>query len=187
MALQGRKSSPQKSRPLESGNRRHAVWIAIKYSTAISWAKQMNLNGRRLKLPRWRHEVLSCPQMVPMVLTIQPGRIGPSFRSRVEFQVDNAQLVRSTGVKVSVMALQGRKSSPQKSRPLESGNRRHAVWIAIKYNYKLGQKMNLNGRRLKLPRWRHEVLSCPQMVPMVLTIQPGRRAIIPVKGRIPGR
>ena len=41
---------------------------------------------------------------------------------------------------MSVMALQGRKSSPQKSRPLESGNRRHAVWIAIKYSYKLGQK-----------------------------------------------
>ena len=42
---------------------------------------------------------------------------GTSFQSRVEFQVDNAQLVHSTGVKVSVMALQGRKSSPQKSRP----------------------------------------------------------------------
>ena len=38
------------------------------------------------------------------------------------------------------MALQGRKSSPQKSRPLESGNRRCAVWIAIEYSYKLGQK-----------------------------------------------
>ena len=33
MALQGHKSSPQKSRPLESGNRRHAVWIAIELST----------------------------------------------------------------------------------------------------------------------------------------------------------
>ena len=65
---------------------------------------------------------------------------GTSFQSRVEFQVDNAQLVRSTGVKVSVMALQGRKSSPQKSRPLESGHRRHAVWIAIEYSYKLGRK-----------------------------------------------
>ena len=42
------------------------------------------------------------------------------------------------------MALQGRKSSPQKSRPLESSHRRHAVWIAIDYSYKLGQKMNLN-------------------------------------------
>ena len=41
---------------------------------------------------------------------------------------------------MSVMALQGRKSSPQKSRPLESGNRSHAVWIAIEYSYKLGQK-----------------------------------------------
>ena len=48
--------------------------------------------------------------------------------------------MRSTGVKVSVMALQGRKSSPQKSRPLESGHRRHAVWIAIEYSYKLSQK-----------------------------------------------
>ena len=38
------------------------------------------------------------------------------------------------------MALQGRKSSPQKSRPFESGHRRHAVWIAIEYSYKLGQK-----------------------------------------------
>ena len=43
-------------------------------------------------------------------------------------------------VKVLVMALQGRKSSPQKSRPLESGHRRHAVWIAIEYSYKLSQK-----------------------------------------------
>ena len=41
---------------------------------------------------------------------------------------------------MSVMALQGRKSSPQKSRPLESGHRRHAVWIAIEYRYKRGQK-----------------------------------------------
>ena len=72
-----------------------------------------------------------------MVLTIQPGQ-RTSFRSRVEFQADNAQLVRSTGVNVSVMVLQGRKS------PLESGHRRHAVWIAIEYSYKLGQKMNFN-------------------------------------------
>ena len=65
---------------------------------------------------------------------------GTSFQSRVEFQADNAQLVRSTGVNVSVMVLQGRKSSPQKSRPPESGHRRHGVWIAIEYSYKLGQK-----------------------------------------------
>ena len=68
---------------------------------------------------------------------------GTSFQSRVEFQVDSAQLVRSTGVKVSVMALQGRKSSPQKSRLLVSGHRRHAVWIAIEYSYKLGRKSEL--------------------------------------------
>ena len=49
-------------------------------------------------------------------------------------------MVRSTGVNVSVMVLQGRKSSPQKGRPPESGHRKHAVWIAIEYSYKLGQK-----------------------------------------------
>ena len=54
---------------------------------------------------------------------------GTSFRSRVEFQADNAQLMHSTGVNVSVMVLQGCKSSPQKSRPLESGHRRHAVHV----------------------------------------------------------
>ena len=46
---------------------------------------------------------------------------------------------------MSVMVLQGRKSSPQKSRPPESGHRRHGVWIAIEYSYKLGQKKNLNS------------------------------------------
>ena len=42
------------------------------------------------------------------------------------------------------IVLQGCKSSPQKSRLLESGRRRHGVWIAIMYSYKLCQKMNLN-------------------------------------------
>ena len=65
---------------------------------------------------------------------------GTPFRSRVEFQAGNAQLVCSTGANVSVMVLQGFKSSPQKSRPLESGHRRHGVWLAIEYSYKLGQK-----------------------------------------------
>ena len=37
---------------------------------------------------------------------------GTSFWSRVEFQADNGQLVRSTGANVSVMVLQGCKSSP---------------------------------------------------------------------------
>ena len=41
---------------------------------------------------------------------------------------------------MSVMVLQGRKSSPQKSRPPESGHKRHGVWIAIEYSYKLGKK-----------------------------------------------
>ena len=46
---------------------------------------------------------------------------------------------------MSVMVLQGPKSTPQKSRPLESGHRRYSgVRLAIKYSYKLGQKMNLN-------------------------------------------
>ena len=89
---------------------------------------------------------------------------GTSFQSRVEFQVDNAQLVCSTGVKVSVMALQGRKSSPQKSRPLESGHRRHAVWIAIEYSYKLSQKSEFKFwcELLRQVKTRGpEFLSCP--------------------------
>ena len=45
---------------------------------------------------------------------------------------------------MSVMLLQDLKSSPQKSRPFGSGHRRHGVWLAIGYSYKLGQKMNLN-------------------------------------------
>ena len=35
---------------------------------------------------------------------------------------------------------QGPKYSPQKSRPLESGHRRHGVCIAIECSYKLDQK-----------------------------------------------
>ena len=61
----------------------------------------------------------------------------------VEFQADNAQLVHSTGANVSVMVLQGPKYSPQKSRPLESGHRRHGVCIAIECSYKLDQKNEL--------------------------------------------
>ena len=64
---------------------------------------------------------------------------GTSFRSRVEFQADNAQLVRSTGANESVMVLQGCKTSHQKSRSLEFGHRRYGVWLAIEYSYKLGQ------------------------------------------------
>ena len=111
---------------------------------------------------------------------------GTSFQSRVEFQVDNAQLVRFTGVRVSVMALQGRKSSPQKSRPLESGHRRHAVWIAIEYSYKLGQKSEFkfwcelgwflqrqsHMIRRNLERDVHFVAQFPQAMHIIIIIGP---------------
>ena len=42
---------------------------------------------------------------------------------------------------MSIMVLQDFKSSPQNSRPLESGHRRHGVWVAIEYSYKMSQKM----------------------------------------------
>ena len=38
MVLQGYKSTPQKSRPIESGHERHAVQVAI------SWGKKINFN-----------------------------------------------------------------------------------------------------------------------------------------------
>ena len=76
----------------------------------------------------------------------------------------------STGVNVSVMVLQGRKSSPQKSRPPESGHRRHGVWIAIEYSYKLGQKKEFKFKAPQVNIRGPEVLSCPQVV---LTVQPG--------------
>ena len=59
---------------------------------------------------------------------------------------------------MSVMVLQDFKTFPQKSRPLESDHRRHGVWLAIEYSYKLGQEMNLNSR-LVLPRQSHISLS----------------------------
>ena len=40
--------------------------------------------------------------------------------------------------KVSVKVLQGCKSTPQKSRPIESGHERHAVQVANVCSYKLG-------------------------------------------------
>ena len=48
----------------------------------------------------------------------------------------------STGANVSVMVLQGCKSTPQKTRPIESDHGRHAVQVANVCSYKLGQKMN---------------------------------------------
>ena len=77
---------------------------------------------------------------INVTVSVKTSLVRTSFRSGVEFQADNAQLVRSTGANMSVMALQGCKTSPQKSRPLESGHRRHGVWVAIEYSYVLGQK-----------------------------------------------
>ena len=71
---------------------------------------------------------------------------GPDHTTRpkgyhsVEFQADNDQMVRSTGANVLTMALQGCKTSPQKSRPLESDHRRYSLWLAIEYSYKLRDK-----------------------------------------------
>ena len=83
--------------------------------------------------PQVKTQVTSCPQMI---LTMQLGQRDIIL----EFQANNTQLVHFTGANVSIMALQGCKSSPQKSRPLESGHRRHGVGIAIEYSFKLGQK-----------------------------------------------
>ena len=64
-----------------------------------------------------------------------------SFWSRVEFQADNTQLVHSTGANVSVMVYRA-VNPPLRKALLESSHKRHGVWIAIEYSYKLGQKMN---------------------------------------------
>ena len=61
-------------------------------------------------------EEAKAPQLNTQGLELPTDGRRTSFRSRVEFQAD------STGVNVSVMVLQGCKSSPQKSRPLESGH-----------------------------------------------------------------
>ena len=145
MVLQGRKSSPQKSRPPESGHRRHGVWIAIEYSYKLGQKKEFKF----LCVPGWFSQIRSHIKIL-------------SGYSRVEFQADNAQLVRSTGVNVSVMVLQGRKSSPQKSRPPESGHRRHGVWIAIEYSYKLGQKKEF--KFLCVPGWFSQIRSQLSMI-----------------------
>ena len=55
-------------------------------------------------------------------------------------QAGYTQLAHSTGANVSVMVLQGCKSTSQKSRPIESGHGRHAamVQVANVCSYKLG-------------------------------------------------
>ena len=64
----------------------------------------------------------------------------PKGHYSVEFQAGYTQLARSTGANVSVMVLQGFKSTPQKSRLIESGHGRHAVQVANVCGYKLGQQ-----------------------------------------------
>ena len=71
--------------------------------------------------------------------TMQLGRRDIIYvNGRIELQADNTELVCSTGANVSVMVLQGCKSSFQKSKPFKSGHSRHGVWVAIEYSYKLG-------------------------------------------------
>ena len=82
-----------------------------------------------------------------MVLTTQldrrdtipaEGRI-PGWLHPID-ALHRCQCVCSTGANVSVMALQGRKSTLQRSRPIESGHGRHAVQVANVCSYKLGLK-----------------------------------------------
>ena len=61
--------------------------------------------------------------------------------SGAEFQADYTQLVHSTGANVLVMVLKCCKSTPQNIKA--DHFRRHGVWIAIEYSYKLSQNMNL--------------------------------------------
>ena len=65
---------------------------------------------------------------------------GTPFQSRIEFQAGYTQLACSTGANASVMVIQCCKSTPQKSRPVESGHGRHAMRVAIECSYKLSQK-----------------------------------------------
>ena len=71
----------------------------------------------------------------PQVKTRGHQSEGTPFWSRVEFQAGYTQLVRSRGANVSVMVLQSCKSTPQKSRPIESGHGRHAVQVANVCSY----------------------------------------------------
>ena len=71
-----------------------------------------------------------------MVLTTQLDRRDTIPVEDIEFQAGYTQLVRSTGANVSVMVLQGStESTPQKSRPIESGHGRHAVQVANVCSY----------------------------------------------------
>ena len=76
-----------------------------------------------------------------MVLTTQLGRRDTlPVQGRIPWWLLPIGALRFTGAKVSVMVLQGCKSTPQKSGPIESGHGRHTVWVAIECSYKLRQK-----------------------------------------------
>ena len=65
-----------------------------------------------------------------MVLTTQLDERDTILVEGMEFQAGYTQLARSTGANVLVMVLQDCKSTPQKSRPIDSGHGRHAVQVA---------------------------------------------------------
>ena len=97
------------------------------------------MGGRRVEAEGWEEggKNLQVKTQAPqMVLTTQLGQRNtiPGY----------TQLVCSTDANVSVMVLQGCKSTLQKSRPIESGHGRRVVQVAIDCNYELSQKMNFN-------------------------------------------
>ena len=80
-----------------------------------------------------------------MVLTTQLDQ-RDTILVEVDFQAGYTQLVHSTDANVLVMVLPDCKSTPQKSRPIESGHGRHAVQVAnvCSYSMSLAKKMNFN-------------------------------------------
>ena len=68
-----------------------------------------------------------------LALTLCFDGLVTGMTKSVKFQAGYTQLARSTGANVSVMVLQGCKSTPQKSRPIESGHGRYAVQVANVY------------------------------------------------------
>ena len=83
----------------------------------------------------------------PSQLKIQGYKLpkdGPDHATRLKghrskFQANNTQLVCSTQPTCQSWFYKV-VNSPPKCRPLESGHRRHGVWIAIEDSYKLGQR-----------------------------------------------
>ena len=63
----------------------------------------------------WGGRRLKPPTRGPELSTDGPDHTTKPKEHHSEFRINNIQLLRSTGAKMSVMVLQGRKSSPQKS------------------------------------------------------------------------